>query len=193
MPQQNMNNFKLIAEGIDPQPVLEALASVPELWDEVTIRQDYEGSAHKDTKCIFLRAPVSFDNVLDCIGSVATPYVGRIGSPIIELMHKLVEGVGIRELGRVMLVKLRPGGVITPHTDEGAYARYFSRFHFVLSGGCRFVVGEDDVPMTPGELWWFNHQRPHYVMNRDTDRIHLIFDGAAPGYTGALHDVDHPV
>lgn len=188
-----MNNFKLIEAYIDPKPVLDALASVPELWDEITIRQDYEGSAHRDTKCIFLRAPASYENVLDVIDTVSTPYVGRIGSPIMELTAKLVELIGIRELGRVMLVKLKPDGWITPHTDEGAYARYFARFHFALSGSCVFHSGKEKMPIAPGQLWWFNHQREHTVFNDAVDRIHLIFDGTAPGYTGALHDVDRPV
>lgn len=181
-----MNNFKLIAEGIDSTPVLTALDRNAELWDAVTIRQDYEGSAHRDTKCIFLRAPASMDNVLEVIDSVHTPYVARLGSPVIALMEALVALVGIRELGRVMLVKLKPGGVITPHTDEGAYAEYYARFHFVLSGECEFRVNSQRMDMAPGELWWFNHQRRHSVANGDADRIHLIFDGTAPGYTGAL-------
>lgn len=185
-----MSNFKLIASGIDPQPVLDALDRLPELWDEVTIRQNYEGSAHKDTKCIFLRAPTSLENILEVIDTVATHNVGRLGSPVMELMNHLCGLVGIRELGRVMLVKLKPCGIISAHRDEGAYARYYSRFHFVLSGSCKFYCGGiSDKPVAPavGELWWFDHQKTHQVFNNGEDRIHLIFDGTAPGYTGALH------
>jgi quercetin dioxygenase-like cupin family protein len=91
-------------------------------------------------------------------------------------------------LGRIMIVRLKTGGEIAPHIDEGAYARYYARFHLVLESNpaCVFKAGGELVHMAPGELWWFNHQVEHSVVNNGPDRTHIIVDLTAPGFTGAL-------
>ena len=179
-------NFLRLVYGIDPSRVLGRLAGMPQLWQQVTMRQNYEGSAHRDTETIFLRAPERIQDVLNVIESVEMPEMQAL--EMSEIIDALCKKIGIRDLGRVMLVKLKPKGVIKPHTDEGAYARYFARFHCVLSTspGCMFHAGGDAVHMQAGEVWWFNHRVQHEVRNGDAERIHLIFDGCAPGFTGAL-------
>jgi hypothetical protein len=104
------------------------------------------------------------------------------------ILAELANDLGIRDIGRAMLVKLKPNGVISPHIDEGAYARYYARFHCVLSTSpdCLFYSGDDCVHMSEGECWWFNHRATHHVHNGAQERIHLIFDGCAPGFTGVL-------
>jgi quercetin dioxygenase-like cupin family protein len=175
-------NFRKITEGVDLVPVLEAIH--PMAWREVTIRQEYAGSAHRDTESIFLRAPTSTADIFNCLDSIELEAWQHLG--VAEFLTPVLDAIGARELGRVMLVKLKAGGFIRPHTDEGAYARYFARFHVVLAGHCRFHCGAEEVAMAPGEVWWFNHQKEHEVCNGNADRIHLIFDACAPGYTGAL-------
>jgi hypothetical protein len=179
-------NFLRLVYGIDPEPVVRRIAAMPELWSQITARQTYEGTAHADTETIFLRAPSRTQGVLDCIESVEMPAMQAL--EMTEVMDALVREIGIRDLGRVMLVKLKPSGVIFPHTDEGAYARYYARFHCVLttSAECMFYVGGESVHMAAGEVWWFNHRLQHEVVNGNRERIHLIFDGAAPGFCGAL-------
>lgn len=39
-----MPNFERIATGLDVAPLLAALDAMPELWGEITLRQDYPGS-----------------------------------------------------------------------------------------------------------------------------------------------------
>lgn len=181
-----MKNFKPIATGIDPTPLLAALDAQPELWREITMRQEYEGSAHADSEIIVLRGPASA-NILDEVNSVDFPAAEKLLDTV-DIIGRCAESIGLRELGRVMLVKLKAGGYVSPHIDEGAYARYFARFHYVLESSphCRFTCGNETVHMAAGELWWFNHQIEHSVMNDGPDRVHLILDAAAPGWTGAL-------
>jgi quercetin dioxygenase-like cupin family protein len=174
--------FFRIMEGGDAKALLERIH--PQMWREQTLRQDYEGSAHADTETIFLRAPLSTVDVLNVIDSVTLPAWDVLGMS--DFLEPVKTRIGARELGRVMLVKLKPRGFIRPHRDEGAYARYFARFHIVLSGHCVFYCGGEEQAMAPGELWWFNHQKDHEVHNGEQERIHLILDACAPGYTGAL-------
>jgi Aspartyl/Asparaginyl beta-hydroxylase len=77
-----------------------------------------------------------------------------------------------------MLVRLKAGGAITPHVDEGAYAQHYARFHLPIdsTAACRFFCGDESVHMAPGEFWWFDHQREHSVVNDGPDRVHLILD-----------------
>jgi quercetin dioxygenase-like cupin family protein len=161
------------------------------MWGEITVRQKYAGSAHSQTETIFLRAPASLLDVLNVLDSVDMPAIRVFESALLPLMGQITEALRLRELARAMIVKLEAGGCITPHRDEGAYARYFARFHYVLTSTpeCHFTVGDETVHMAPGELWWFNHQVVHHVENLGPDRIHLIFDATAPGFTGALGDV----
>lgn len=183
-----LKNFRRIATGIDPAPLINALRAHTGIWREVTLRQDYAGSAHAATETVFLRAPASLVNVLDELDCMDMPAIQRLSPAVLDTMGRLSDAVGVREWGRAMIVKLREGGCITPHTDQGAYARYYARFHYVLHStrGCHFTVGDETVHMATGELWWFNHQVEHHVVNDGPVRIHLIFDATAPGYTGAL-------
>jgi membrane peptidoglycan carboxypeptidase len=53
-------------QGLNVEPLLQQLAAHPELWDEITVRQAYPGSAHADTQCIFVRGPLGFTPDLCC-------------------------------------------------------------------------------------------------------------------------------
>lgn len=182
-----MNRFLQVMFGMDPGPALAELEEQAHLWELIQIRQEYEGSAHKDTECIVLRGPTHTDDLFNNLEASDFPYVAQLPH-VLAYLRPILEHLKAREIGRVMLVRLKAGGHITPHTDEGAYARYYARFHapLITNVGCLFNCGDDVVHMPAGTLWWFNHQVEHSVDNRGAARIHLILDVAAPGYTGAL-------
>lgn len=185
-----MNNqyFKTLHEGFEPAPVLAELDAFPELWSLFTARQKYQGSAHADTQTIPLRGPLTLEDPFEDLEAYDYPIIKKLPATVAYL-RQIALGLGMREIGRVMLVRLKPGGVISEHIDEGGYARYFARFHAPLSTGpqCLFRCGPEQVHMEAGSLWWFNHQRPHSVRNLEkSHRIHLIADAAVPGFTGAL-------
>lgn len=182
----DLKHFRRVA-CLTPAAALRELEDRPELWDLLTVRQDYEGSAHRDTKAIVVRGPTTLEGLFDNLEAVDFELLSQLPATF-DLLMRAARAVQAREVGRVMIVKLQAGGRITPHTDEGAYARYFARFHVVLtsSSHCWFYAGGERVNMAPGELWWFNHQVEHEVRNGGPERIHLIVDMTAPGYTGAL-------
>lgn len=183
-----LRNFRRLAAGLEPAAA--ALAEIerrPELWSLIQLRQQYAGSAHRDTETIVLRGPTTTEQLFDNLDAVDYPYFRDLSS-VTRLLTAALEPLRWQQLGRIMVVKLKAGGVITPHTDEGIYARYFARFHLVLesSPACIFTAGGESVHMATGDLWWFNHQVEHSVINNGPDRTHIIVDLCAPGFTGAL-------
>ena len=76
---------------------------------------------------------------------------------------------------------LLPGEVARAHRHTPTAIR------FIMEGeGAYTAVDGERVYMAPGEVWWFNHQVKHSVLNKGSARVHLIMDLAAPGFTGAL-------
>ncbi len=55
-------------------------------------------------------------------------------------------------LGRVMINKISPGGVVFPHIDTPSHTEYYSRFHIVLQSqpGVVFRAGDENVYMGTG-------------------------------------------
>jgi len=180
-------SFQRLATHLPVDEINMALSAQADLWDAIPDRQRSLGSAHHDTKTIFLRWCVGRDRHSAFHDLTAVPYasgasVWPVAEPLVETTKSLGNGV---ELGRVILTMLRPMGVIDLHADEGAYADYYERFHVVIQSdeGNVFVAGRESVWMHPGEVWWFNHKEPHYVVNgSDRERIHLIIDMTAPLY-----------
>jgi hypothetical protein len=186
-----VRNLIRIAVDMPIEPLRAAIDARPDLWGEITARQDHPMSPHRDTEAVFLRWCRGADVVSVFTDLVAVDY------PALHVLHRetwpildaIVNAVGGTELGRAMVVNLKPGGFIKPHADEGAYADTFERFHVPLRapGECYFHVDGDGetetVRMKTGELWWFDHKRTHWVGNASVDpRWHLIVDIKAPAY-----------
>lgn len=186
-----MISFKLVRSGIDIEPLLSALKAKEQLWQQITVRQTVTGSPHGDTESIYLRGPreQSVHAVFNHIEAIDYPALRELPEAR-ALNEYLMKVVGATELGRSMIVSLKPGGTVTPHADEGAYADHYERFHIVLTSeiGNEFYVKNDEyhaehVHMRPGEIWWFNHKKEHAVINRsDKARWHIITDCVAPSY-----------
>lgn len=169
-----MDNFKLLGNiGVK-------FDIPPELWTQETWRQEAEGSAHGDTEAIFLRMcrPRTAWAVFNDLHAFQTENAEASSNDICDVLNGIDRNFPIsNELGRIMLVKLHAGGQIKPHIDQGKYADYYDRMHYVVSGECDFTCGDETVHMRPGEAWWFNHRLMHSVVNNGAeDRVHLIID-----------------
>jgi hypothetical protein len=185
-------NFRKIAENIDVSALIKKLDEHPELWHENTLRQNYPGSAHKDTECILVRwtKEVTLDAAFNDLKVVHMPGMEIFHHSMDEIATQIIKPLGDLKTGRVIMAKLKPDGLISPHIDEGPYADAFERFHICLKSepGNQFYVETSPgcgefVYMKPGELWWFNHKAMHTVYNgSETDRIHLIIDAKAPKF-----------
>lgn len=174
------SNFRLFGQ-FDTTAALEEQAAC-DLWGVFTARQDAPGSPHHDTRCIVLRGPVgdllTNDVIFNEVQSVDTGAVQHLPA-VVDLCRAACERLGVKELGRVMLVELAPGGHIDRHFDDGAYAAHYQRFHLVLQSdvGNTFTCGAETIHMKPGELWQFDHRTEHEVRNASSrPRVHLIID-----------------
>jgi len=183
-----MLNFQRLMTNLNVGPLLDAIESRPELWQEITVRQEAPGSPHRDTECIWLRGPreITVQSVFHDTYCVDYPAMTKLAEEVYPLAAPVLRDMGMTVLGRVMIAKLRPGGVIEPHEDQGRYAKSFTRYHLVLKSepGNVFECDGESVHMAPGELWWFNHRGQHTVRNGSSEpRTHLIFDIQHPART----------
>jgi Aspartyl/Asparaginyl beta-hydroxylase len=55
---------------------------------------------------------------------------------------------------------------------------YFQRYQIPLSvaAGVRFVVGNEELHMVPGTVWWFDNQVTHAVFNDSSEGSYLHAD-----------------
>lgn len=173
-------NFSQVLRGLDVSMAARELARQPELWEQFTTRQTYPGSAHHDTQCIVLRGPdpLSEDDVFDDCYSIPWPALDLLPE-CAQLVLRLMDNQACLNPGRIMVVRLKPGGVIDPHVDEGRYADHFTRFHLPIESGIgdAFTCGDETVTMLPGTAWRFDHKTHHHVHNDTPNwRVHLIVD-----------------
>lgn len=183
-----MNNFKKLAEGLPTAPLLAAIDAHPEWWDEMTLRQDYPGSAHAATQSIILRGTRCRGTDLQRIfDDTTTEWWDRafdVKEPLIDLMHSVMIPIHnylgrLAMPGRIIVARLPTGAKVAEHTDEGKYAESSMRLHIPLrtNRSCYLASGDEVCHLGEGELWWFNHRIPHSAYNLgDTERIHLILD-----------------
>lgn len=81
--------------------------------------------------------------------------------------------------GRTRLMKLTGQAEVTSHADINYYWRERVRVHvpILTRPTVRFVCGDAEVNMAPGQCWIFDTWRQHRVINAaDDERIHLVAD-----------------
>lgn len=184
-----MRNFLRLATGIDVTPLMLAIQRRPELWKEDTYLRDYPQGPFGQIESIMLRFPVKgvYETEAELQNHLSTyDQHENIDYPAYAVLTEarpivmaLMTRVGGERLGRVMINKIAPGGVIFPHRDTESHAEYYSRFHIVLQSqaGVVFRAGDEQVYMATGEAWWFDNKEEHEVINNSADdRIHMIVD-----------------
>ena len=196
-----MRHFLRILDGIDVVPVLAEIARQPELWNQYPVRTFHERTAHKGLDDILLRynafdpATDDFvDKVCSSIEVVNYPASQRLPAAYM-LALALMGRVRGEHLGRVFISRIPPGGGIPPHSDrigpaEEAFpdriapAVYYQRYAvpLVSDPGCVFRIGNEQMNLKPGEVWWINNQVEHEVLNGSgADRLSLVVDIRSAG------------
>jgi len=184
-----MRNFLKIGQNTDVMPLLAAIARKPELWTADTYLRDYPQGPFGEIDSILLRFPVK--SVKETEAEVAKHFSDYDQHECIDqpayaqlpearaLVMALMAYIGGTRLGRVMINRIKPGGVIFPHEDTPAHAEYWSRHHIVLQSepGVVFRCMDESVFMRPGETWYFDNALEHEVINNSsTDRINMVVD-----------------
>jgi hypothetical protein len=170
-----MQNIQKVAP-VSIGPALAALRANDFLFTVMTQRQSI--GPHTDTESIFLRWPTvpSFENIFH--GFERTDYPALTIEGFARLLREVEAKIG-RPAERAMIVRLKAGGKIAEHTDEGLYADATTRFHVPLltNPAAWMKSGEETAHMERGFLYLFQKHVPHSAENGgDSDRVHLIVD-----------------
>ncbi|WP_193368602.1 aspartyl/asparaginyl beta-hydroxylase domain-containing protein [Pelagibius marinus] len=175
-----MQYFRRIKTGIDPQPLLDEIASIDGAWDVSTGRQA-KIAVQREALSIPLRGLRK-----SAIGGRKRRDVHEsrwtTGSKLYPLARRFLKDFALEQdalLSRAKIVCLPAGRRVYPHIDRGAYYAVRDRYHLVLrsAAGSWLKAGDEDVRMREGELWWFDNKQMHEAFNDGgQDRIHMIFD-----------------
>jgi len=177
-----LRNFYRLAHGVDVVPLMHQLSLNPDLWDQNTLRTTHPGTPHSDVSdCwVFFNQvdPANPAATIDALQTYSYEAWTRLPAlrPLIFDFMRRVEAV---QLGRVIITKLPPGKVITPHVDQGAPVEYYRRYQLALQSrpGALFTIEGETVNFRDGELWWINNRAEHSVVNNsDESRIVIILD-----------------
>lgn len=171
-----MDHFRQI--GVyDVSGLIAAVEAYAERFADETWRQDYPGSAHRNSETVYLRMPPIIDahSLFNSMDVVDLPLMQDVA--LSEACHAIA-GMAGKPLARAMITKLRSGGVVTPHIDQGAYAEATERYHLpiVTNPDVLMRSGGEMVHMPVGTVWWFDKHAIHAVINGGADRTHLIVD-----------------
>ncbi|QIK95599.1 aspartyl/asparaginyl beta-hydroxylase domain-containing protein [Sphingomonas sp. HDW15A] len=171
---------------VDIVALREAVLAIPEaLWDAENAGKPNRFQALDATRHILFRFPERLSDWR----------TGR-DRPLMEEWRPLLEpvltsatanyGYARGDYPRIMLANMSPGGIIHPHRDTNASAKWPHKIHVPLTTNEKvtFFVGGEGYHFAEGEAVEVNNMGLHAVANEgETPRIHLIFE---------YYDIDQP-
>jgi aspartyl/asparaginyl beta-hydroxylase (cupin superfamily) len=95
--------------------------------------------------------------------------------PIIVHLEELLNGACVTAL----FANLKPGGIISPHSDMGYKLTSSHRCHIpiILPEGVEFKVRGETIPFQINKVYEISNVDLHSVINNsDENRVHLIID-----------------
>lgn len=188
------DRFRRVLGDVDVAPFVAELNAAEPLWSLDTSRQN-RIPAHRNTETIFLRRadPLSAEESVRDIQESRFTKEARHFPRLVRFIRGFAAGLG-GDLGRLLLIRLRPGARVEAHVDEGEYYAWRQRYHLVLvsPGGSPMVCAGRRAILRAGELWWFDNKAPHSATNPSPDhwRVHAVFDIRTPRVApeDAVHD-----
>jgi len=169
-----MSNFRFISYDEPYQPILQKILDNPEDWNEVSTYGNIAGDKNPYGFLPMVMAVVqkAGDNPKDTELQQFTP-----------LYHKYVEirdwlaFKNITHISRAAFFRLRPGGGVGSHIDDGKYYLTRDRYHFSLQGRYLYEVEGERHIINPGTFFWFDNKKKHSAINiGHEDRITFVFD-----------------
>lgn len=170
-----MSKIRLLASGLNVEPIRAALAQNPHLWDRHTARTESPNSPHHGLSDIWARfAPPGANGSAD---HDAIWYPEADCLPLRALVYPLMASVHGNRLGGVLITRIPPGGECRPHVDHGWHASYYDKFAVQIAAdpGQAFCFEGEQLVTAPGDLFWFDNSHLHWVTNPTPhERITLI-------------------
>jgi len=170
-----MSKIRLLASGLNVEPIRTAIEANPHLWDLYTMRTASPDSPHHGLSDIWARfAPPGVNGNAD---HDAVWYPEADCLPLRDLVYPLMSIVRGDRLGGVLITRIPPGGQCKPHVDPGWHAGYYEKFAVQIAAdpGQTFCFEGEQLVTAPGDLFWFDNSHLHWVTNPTPhERITLI-------------------
>ena len=174
-----MNNIKVLKTGIDVTKIKEQLDQYPDDWNiqrkgaDTLLERGYADIDVGNLQLIMGAVVRKEDFVGDSELSRPTPAYER-HTEVIELIKKEIPN---REIHRCGFLSLPIDGYVGAHIDEGTYYLDKDRYHLSIQGQYHYIVGDENLVIDAGTLFWFNNKMPHGAVNLgDETRITFVFD-----------------
>lgn len=164
---------------VDIAALTDAVLAIPEpLWDLENADKPNRFEALDVTRHIVFRFVSGLN---DWRQSYDRPLWSAWRALLEPVMAQATAGYGYADAGypRIMLARMRAGGVIKPHRDASPSAKWPHKIHvpLVTNPDVTFYVEREAFHLPVGEAAEVNNMGVHAVTNAgDTDRIHLIFE-----------------
>ena len=185
-----MPGFLKVAQGINTQPLQQALSTNSHLFGRISLRAAPPGGPHKEMKDIWVRYNdikkynpeadtfcTDISNFNDEHDSVWYPGYYALKAELDPILFWMMGSFNGERLGGILITKLPPGGKIEPHVDGGWHAAYYEKFYVAVKTpkGSVFGFEDGDIHANDGDIYWFDNSVPHWVHNETAeDRIAMI-------------------
>jgi len=92
-------------------------------------------------------------------------------------IRKWLRRQGVMQTSRAAFFRLKVGGRVGRHIDDGSYYLTRDRYHFSLQGTYDYEVDGEWHRIEPGTFFWFDNKKHHQAINvGDVERITFVFD-----------------
>lgn len=165
-----------IAQGLNVAPIYWALQAHPDLWNQHTARTEDPASPHHGLDDIWARYGEA-ERAIDGQPHDAKWYPAADMLGIKAMCHDLMRAVEGVELGGVLITRIQPGKEVKPHTDPGWHARRYEKYGVQITSapGQQFCFEGEALETRPGDVFWFDNQYTHWVMNpTNYERVTMI-------------------
>jgi len=174
-----LDNIRIIKTGITVSKILKQLEQYPEDWGhqkkiEGALDLTDRGFSVMNVSALQL-VMGGVEKVEDFVGDteicIPTPAYNR-HTEIIGFLNRHFKG-----FKRCGFLSMPVGGHMGMHIDMGTYYLTKDRYHLAIQGTYKYFVGDEEVVITPGTLFWFNNKMMHGAENiGDCTRITFVFD-----------------
>jgi len=168
--------LRLLPFKYNVAPLVSELSWSPELWDDFDLRTNHPQSPHREMSDIIVRYNArehfsgdrqAFNGPHDAVWWDAAERLPAALPIIFDLMYR-VQG---ERLGMVLITRQPPGAMCYPHIDNGWHAGHYEKYAIQLASaeGQAFHVEQQTLAPKPGEVFWFDNSRKHWVENPTTE------------------------
>lgn len=177
-----MSGLRLVPIRFDVRRLVTQLDWHPELWNEFDLRTNHPQSPHRELDDIFVRYNAR-ENFTGDRHKFNEPHDAAWWPAIVKLpavlpiVWDLMRHVEAERLGMVLITRIPGGATCYPHIDTGWHARHYDKYAVQLASadGQTFHVEDEELSAGPGEVYWFDNSRTHWVNNSSgKDRITMI-------------------